>query len=562
MLTSVRFRKVKCDETRPCCQRCSSTGRKCEYKTSSTSSPLASSSLSLHSTAISPPGVNSSALRERRAFEYYFHYGALSIAGSLDIGFWKGIVLQLSRSEPAIWDAVIAISALYENPSCPSSSVGLLLGSTSKNDEALVWYSRSIGSARKLIEQSKANEEIAIVTCVLYICIETMQGHVNEALQLYEQGLRLIHELKASVGKYRMPFLDDTVIPLFLRMGTAALSTAGVPVVKDLFALADYRASLGLFNAEAARAVLSPITRESILFQWEAEAHLLEVGSAACVSSEMITRQEMLLSRLENWHRSFIELIDYEDPNNSMHLSAISTLRVFHAAIFIMLSTCLTQWETDSDAYLEYFKIIVQNASRVVADGSSPDGSQARFTFEAGVGEPLFAVTMKCRDPQLRREALSLLRRVPQVQGFFQCAPRAARAEQYILMEEAQSIPGLMIRSSDLSDITMESNALPEGVKEVSKEKLANLPAVGDLVIIEEEPSGYGQHSFVPEEKRIRKFVVVWLQSRAPNPGRTEAPPARPFLHFTRNRPVPGCSHMWEEREYFLPVNILHRDET
>lgn len=503
--------------------------------------------------------MDSSALRERRAFEYYFHYGALSIAGSLDVGFWKGIVLQLSRSEPAIWDAVIAISALYENPSC-SSSASLLIGSTSTNDEALVWYSRSIGSARKLIEQSKANEEIAIVTCVLYICIETMQGHVDEALQLYEQGLRLIHELKTSFGNYRMPFLDDTVIPLFLRIGTAALSTAGIPVVKDLFALADYRASLGLFNADAARAALSPIIRESILFEWEAEAHLLEVESAANVSPEILARQQELLSRLENWHRSFIGLVDYEDAKNTMHLTAISTLRVFHAAMFIMLSTCLTQWETDFDTYLDYFKVIVENASRVVASSLTPDGSQARFTFEAGVGEPLFAVTMKCRDPQLRREALSLLRRVPQVQGFFQCAPRAARAEQYILMEEVQSIPGLMVRSSDLSGITTESDTLLEGVKEIPMGKLANHPAVEELVTIEDEPSGYEQVSFVPEEKRIRKFVVVWLQSRVPEG--TATPPSQPFLHFTRNRPSPFHSHMWEEREYFLPISTFNRDES
>lgn len=507
---------------------------------------------------ISPPGVDPSAQRERRAFENYFHYGALSIAGSLDVGFWKGTVLQLSRSEPAIWDAVIAISALYENPSC-SSSAGLLLGSTSRNDDALIWYSRSIGRARKLIEQSKASEEIAIVTCVLYICIEIMQGHVREALQLYEQGLRLIHELKASVGSYRMPFLDDTVIPLFLRMGTAALSTAGVPVVKDLFALADYQGSLGSFNAEAARAALSPITRESILFQWEAEAHLLEVGSAASVSPETVARQQELLSRLDNWNRSFIALKKYEDAKNPMHLTAILTLRVFHAAIFIMLSTCLTQWETDSDTYLAYFKIIVENASRVVTDGSMPDGSQARFTFEAGVGEPLFAVTMKCRDQQLRREALSLLRRVPQVQAFFQSAARVARAEQYILMEEAETIPGLMVRASDLSDITTEPDTPLAGVREVSMEKLANLPAEEDLVTLEEEPSDYEQVSHVPEEKRIRKFVVVWLQSRVPE--RTTTSPARPFLHFTRNRPSPFCNHMWEEREYFLPISNSNGDE-
>ena len=201
-------------------------------------------------------------------------------------------MLQLSRSEPAVWDAVIAISALYEIP----SPLLDLSPKGSENSEALNWYSRSMMSVRKLIEQNRANQEIATVTCVLYICIEIMQGHMNEALQLYEQGVSLIYELRAASAS-RASFLEDTIIPLFFRMGTAALSTAGVPVVKDLFALAGHRGDTGFFTVEAARAALAPLTRESLLFRWEAGAHILEVGSVANVSAEVFTRQQSLLLR-------------------------------------------------------------------------------------------------------------------------------------------------------------------------------------------------------------------------------------------------------------------------
>lgn len=483
--------------------------------------------------------MNPSAQRERRAFEYYFYRGASSIAGALDLRFWKDTVLQLSRSEPAVWDAVIAISALYEIPSLSLDPVP----KGSEKNEALNWYSRSMMSVRKLIEQNRANQEIAIVTCALYICIEIMQGHMGAALQLYEQGVSLIHELRTASAT-RASFLEDTIIPLFFRMGTAALSTAGVPVVKDLFALADYRGDTGFFTVEAARAALAPLTRESLLFRWEAGAHILEVGSVANVSVEVFARRQSLLSRLEDWYGSFTGLEDNQP--GPMYQSAISTLRTFHSAIYIILSTCLIQRETAFDAYLSHFRIIVDHASQALA---SITDAQTPFTFESGVGQPLFLTAISCRDPVLRREALSLLRRVPQ-EGFFECKPRVASAEEYIRMEEGR-IEGLMVRVSDSMTFGYSSET---GVKEISLERLANLPYVEDLVTIEDDLEGdrlFSGHEQcpIPEGHRIHKNVVVQLDSHG-------IPQTRPFLHLTRNRP--NANGAWEEREYFLPLNPMN----
>jgi len=155
-----------------------------------TPSPPASSLLS----GLSSSRVNISAQRERRTFEHYFYRGASSIAGALDLRFWKDIVLQLTSLEPAVWDAVIAVSALYETL---TPSLDPVSNDVEKN-EAPSWYSRSMMSVRKLIEQNRANQEIAIVTCVLYICIEILQGHMSEALQLYEHGVSLIYKLRPS----------------------------------------------------------------------------------------------------------------------------------------------------------------------------------------------------------------------------------------------------------------------------------------------------------------------------------------------------------------------------
>lgn len=235
---------------------------------------------------------------------------------------------------------------------------------SSEKNEALTWYSCSMTTVRKLIEQNRANQEIAIVTWVVYICIEIMQGHMSEALRLYEQGVSLIYE-RRTASTTRASFLGDTIIPLFFRMGIAALSAAGVPVVNDLFALVDHRGDTGFFTVEAARAALALLTRESLLFRWEAGARILEVGSVANVSAEIFIHQQCLLSRLECWRRSFTGLASSKP--GPIYESAISTLRTFHTAVYIILSICLTQHETVFDNHLSHFQSTVDDASQTLA---------------------------------------------------------------------------------------------------------------------------------------------------------------------------------------------------
>lgn len=48
--------------------------------------------------------------------EYWFYRAGPCTVGVLNVSLWKGIVLQICRSEPAVWDAVVAASLLYEAP--------------------------------------------------------------------------------------------------------------------------------------------------------------------------------------------------------------------------------------------------------------------------------------------------------------------------------------------------------------------------------------------------------------------------------------------------------------
>ncbi|KAF5859956.1 hypothetical protein ETB97_002153 [Aspergillus alliaceus] len=230
-----KIRKVKCDETRPQCLRCKTTGRKCPgprvYKERPGGQPSYPVS-QLHSLQPSST-TNCHGQRERRAFEYYFIHAASGIAGVLDISLWKGTIIQLCRSEPVVWDAVTALSALYENPDpfLGPPIVVPALKTVTKHHEALGWYFRSMKSMRIQIEQRKASIFTGLITCVLYLCIETLQGHTIEAFQLYEQGMRLLSALPPRNTFYENSAIQDLIVPLLFRLGVSAIVSAKYPVI-------------------------------------------------------------------------------------------------------------------------------------------------------------------------------------------------------------------------------------------------------------------------------------------------------------------------------------------
>lgn len=70
----------------------------------------------------------------------------------MKVDFWAKVIPQICRSEPAIWDGIIAISVLFEYPNQCLDFPLLRDRRQSSHDlnqiqqEALTWYSRLIST--------------------------------------------------------------------------------------------------------------------------------------------------------------------------------------------------------------------------------------------------------------------------------------------------------------------------------------------------------------------------------------------------------------------------------
>jgi hypothetical protein len=411
-----------------------------------------------HSLAVSP----NCGWRERRAFEFYVQHAAQRLSAGMNNDFWTRVAPQICRTEPAVWDAIIAISALYENPE-QSLDFPLLrsrreskYGLNQIQQEALTWYSRSISGVHSQIVRASADPYIALISCVLFICIEAIQGRIVEALQLHEQGVSLIHDLRVQVAEGTVSLsksllLEQTIIPLFLRLGAISLSISGVRR-SELFALVKHDVGTTFTSLDSARTAMVVLLAEAMLLEREAMPHPRVAIGTFAVEAEMFAKQQSLQSRLNHWLHTYTSLLRQDkaqvDP----------ILVTYHTAASIFISTCLSPHEMVYDAYIGDFAFVVKNASLALEALSEPGDAAPPFTFEMGLGLPLLLTAIKCRDPHIRRRALGLLRQEPPIQAFFTCAPVAELADKCMELEETYGLSNGLAYDSQVSQVASNRN--------------------------------------------------------------------------------------------------------
>ena len=232
-----RIRHVKCDEQKPSCFRCRSTGRKCDGYLSigsgtvcSTPGPLA---LSVQSTNF--PGNE----RDRRSFDFFRNRTTQHLSGYIETRFWDQTVLQASHFEPAVRHAAIALGSLHENihlwkrpDHC--ASVTDVDGSFS-----LRHYINAIICLRKLLPAPDSRSiELTLVCSAICICFEVLRGndlsayaHLKNALKIISSGQgqrtrpRLGNEIFSQATA--APF-DDGLVQVFVRLDFQASLFSGM----------------------------------------------------------------------------------------------------------------------------------------------------------------------------------------------------------------------------------------------------------------------------------------------------------------------------------------------
>ncbi|KAL4881785.1 hypothetical protein BJY04DRAFT_188109 [Aspergillus karnatakaensis] len=433
-----KARKVKCGEEKPHCLRCSSTGRKCEYAGTAygtySSAPAISSVISTANKTLSL--LPNTVARERRAFAYYFQHAA-PLVGGLDADFWSNIVPQVCVSEPAVWDAIISISTLFECHDQPVVS--------GNYRDALAWYSRAVSAVRVRLERGGMDVFVGLISCVLFICIEALQGGIEESLRLYAQGVHLILALREQVVCGTLPssdasLLEETIVPIFMRLGVIA-SGGGVSIGK-LLRDPGHHLVPGFVSLKAARESIIRLTAEVQIFQTECEEHH-ESSFALHPPQEILGKQAILSASLAWWRKAFTNLMEQLPSKNTLTPDQIGTsalLLCYYETLYVLVGICTSPIKSITDRYLAHFQQIVEQSRIALLASARADGSQPPFTFDIGVAFPLLVVSLRCSDSRTRRNAIALMSKAPQVQGFYGKPFAIAFSQKIMEIEESLAL--------------------------------------------------------------------------------------------------------------------------
>ncbi|KAJ5895008.1 C6 zinc finger domain protein [Penicillium taxi] len=580
-----KIRKVKCGEEKPHCLRCTSTGRKCEYEESALSileNPL----------ALLPNTV----WRERRAFAYYFHQAAPFIGGGLDIGFWSTIVPQICRSEPAVWDAIISIGALFESPEPypnPASIRGVTFQALNQNHrDALSWYSRSVSSMRRRIEDGRIDTFVGLITCILFICIEAIQGATEEAFYLYMQGVQLALTLRAQISCGALPaqasLLEETIIPIFVRLGTIAPPISGIPTntfqtdagnpsVESLF-ISPKSPQEALKSAREAIVILST---EIQVVQRACDEYLQKAGSFNLstyrVPRELEDQQTILSARLRRWYIEFTHLMESLNDRQKVlppqQTGTCALLLNYYDMLLIIITTCSSPSLSITDTYETTFQSIIDRSSVVLNASLRLDGTQPPFTFELSVGLPLWFVCLRCREPSIRRQAIALLRQSTPVQGLSTSVSAATFGERMMMLEEKfgmtmnmdQGVVNATAPICDAPDSPQRSPSRSPGQSsscsgyDLSVFADPESEHVPTICPIPENPNRVPSTVFIPEEARIGPICMFRPRDGLPI-GTNEEDIARyngrheVFLRFTMNRRL--AADTWQIVHEYVPTVV------
>lgn len=356
------------------------------------------------------------------------------ISEGVDAIFWGTYVLQVSQTEPAVRHAVLAVSSLHE---------GLMNGSLSGGTTqsfALQQYNKAIAHVLNQMQNPLTKLSVSLITCVLFVCVEFLQGKDKESLIHLEQGRQLLTHLDRRANDPDMGCIVRYIVPLYTRLSLPSFLFGGMAVQIPGSPSSPSEVPATFESIDGLRASMHEFMEQAFHFTERARP---VKNSSDSVPREMMKAleedQDRLLSRLARLNVTFSLFRASRakpDPENTL-----SVLQMYLHAQHIWISTALSSSEIVYDDYLPNFAAIVPLAAAyldlevsqhqqmrhtswqaipstmlsqyLAQTGNQVVGQVSDLPYETHIIPPLYYVATKCRHPLIRRSALDLLRRNP-----------------------------------------------------------------------------------------------------------------------------------------------------
>ncbi|KAK3072814.1 hypothetical protein LTR53_006133 [Teratosphaeriaceae sp. CCFEE 6253] len=436
-----------------------------------------------------------------RAIDYFHARTAPNLSSYFDAGFWTRLVFQVSHVEPAVMHAMVAVGYLNKRRDLGTKPLAALRSVTVATDPtatsmpmrglvkrhetdhndpfALAQYNKAILLllAQRLQVPDVATE-IALLACILFVCVEFLRGDVEPAFKHFKSGMGIALASLSNHGSAKavltMERIKEGMLPFFNRLELLAMMFGQE---------APYAYPTGLPDAVPASFATIREARDSIV-------HLMNIGLRfirrmkkgryeRLVLPDDLARQAGIQRAVARW-KGALDALLLSNAVSRRDLDAAKVLRIHQLILVIWLSSCCELSDCAVDAYLAEFEAAVSLGEAIQRNAGTREQRreyQPTFLFDMEVVSPLYFVGIKCRHPRIRRRAIALLRQTVRREGLWDSNMAAAIAERIATIEEV-----------NLS--TLDGSELPAERDRVHNTEINNMSGESDWHILKGDCAG------------------------------------------------------------------------
>ncbi|PYH96564.1 hypothetical protein BO71DRAFT_320665 [Aspergillus ellipticus CBS 707.79] len=479
-----KVRKVKCDEQKPVCHRCKSTGRKCDGYDAVNKSQAGPLRIIQHVPLCRPPQpAFQLTTMERDSFDFFKRYTIPSFG--IDLGSY---LLPAASNDPIIQLVAIAVGSVHRAFTFYANF------SQAESHFALRYYNKAI---RELVTRSwndpaRTNNAV-LMACVLFFCCESLQGHYKTALQHASSGLKIIQQQQvlSDGSSQKAPV---AVTRLFRSLQNQILEIEGMVSITSDSLLSTPPSpppipsgaslNVGQIQSIFEKLYCRFIRMDAIAEEWEEES-----GEAMTTMAVQLPRLHVEVTEIRRdlgaWISKFDEWIasGQSTPDASQDNHQTIILKMWKLMIGVYLGM---EWPPDEmkwDDFTAIFSTVVELASIIVHPNdpsnylnksptnvlSGENGNKTKFptllpkpstaipkystfSLHLGIITPLYICATRCRESHIRYRAISLLARCRRREGLWDSELAGRVAKEFTMIEERASgiPPGVPYHPTDI----------------------------------------------------------------------------------------------------------------
>ncbi|KAI1466159.1 uncharacterized protein F4812DRAFT_98883 [Daldinia caldariorum] len=456
-----KARKVKCDEGKPVCLRCHSTGRVCEGYgiwggggggNDYGRRPVASSGRTL--TSFYPSALIKAANQaETQCLEWFAYRSTLKLPGVFRFEFWDKLVFQAASTEPAVLHAILALSSAHRREGLDFNT-SIDVATVEQEHFVLKHYTNAITHLQPhFASKSNWSIRVALIACLMFVITEYFRGNFLTGYNHLQNGLRILNEYRArssAIGHYSLfqesccDPADAWIIQAFIRLdvqakfqcqGSQFLNITQEDCSRDSPAIPPIFQS-----TNEGRQLLDRIINQIFYLSHECRRQGQFVDSLS-----LLSRQQNLEAKLNSWYDAFKAsracLLTSEITQRT---AAYILLEIYYTVAKIMIDTCLRlEDQMRYDMHTTAFEFIMNQLDYILNLSLNQSLAHVLHFSDASISIAdlgailaLYYVALKCRVHSIRRRVVNYAMRISHQEGIWNSHLVARIIQEVINIEE------------------------------------------------------------------------------------------------------------------------------